>query len=106
MRRGETVPINSRDYWVKIVDFLQQNWALADSDDTGPCHVFFVSDTSGVFDTMVFPSDAEAAAALERNGFRQYLGSDHVHALRPPLPPFVRDEHPNGPIYSSGRFWR
>jgi hypothetical protein len=30
---GEASPVSirSRDYWFKIVDFLQQNWALVDT---------------------------------------------------------------------------
>ena len=30
--KKEGVQIGSRDFWFKIVDFLQQNWALIDSD--------------------------------------------------------------------------
>ena len=37
----EEVQINSRDYWFKIVEFLQQNWALIDSKETGGCTVLF-----------------------------------------------------------------
>jgi len=28
--RDKPVEIRSRDYWFKIVEFLQQNWALID----------------------------------------------------------------------------
>lgn len=105
MTASECVSISSRDYWVKIVDFLQQNWALVDADDMGRSRVFFVSDVSGVFDDIVLPSAAEAADALARNGFRRFSISDDLQFLRPPEPPFSRREHPNGPIYSSGRFW-
>ncbi len=33
------VEIRSRDYWFKIVDFLQQNWALIDKTSEA-CTVF------------------------------------------------------------------
>ena len=32
MSEDKTVEIRSRDYWFKIVEFLQQNWALIDED--------------------------------------------------------------------------
>jgi hypothetical protein len=31
----EEVPIESRDYWFKIVEFLQQNWALVGPRERG-----------------------------------------------------------------------
>ena len=52
---SETVSIESRDYWFKIVDFLQQNWALLDAEGAG-CVVWFFGDSSGVFDDLSFPS--------------------------------------------------
>lgn len=45
-----TVEIVSRDYWVKIVEMLQQNWALIDESAKSRCTVFFLHDLSGVFD--------------------------------------------------------
>jgi hypothetical protein len=30
MHADETAEIRSHDYWFKIVEFLQQNWALID----------------------------------------------------------------------------
>ena len=32
MLDDKVVEIRSRDYWFKIVEFLQQNWALIDED--------------------------------------------------------------------------
>ena len=66
-----------------------------------------ISDTSQVFDEMLFADVNEAQFGLLRNGFllqRAEIG--RWRALRPPQPPFVRGRHPNGRIYSSGRFWR
>ena len=104
---NEPVAIQSGDYWVKVVEMLQQNWALIEADGQGAVRVHFISDTSGVFDEMVFPSAYTAQAALRRNGFRQFAKRDDLRAfLRPPSPPFRRRAHPNDPIYSSGRFRR
>jgi len=98
--------INSRDYWFKIVDFLQQNWALIDDAENGVV-VWFFGDTSGVFDQLSFSSDAEAQSALLRNGFRRYATDAEARGfIALPQPPFHRQPHPNGPIYSSGRHWK
>jgi hypothetical protein len=69
--------------------------------------VYFFSDTSGVFDEIRFASPEEATQALQRNGFRRFEGDASASSfLRCPEPPFTRRSHPNGPIYSSGRFWK
>jgi len=99
------VEIVSRDFWFKVVDFLQQNWALVERGGAG-CKVFFISDTSGVFDELEFQSVDEAVDALRGNRFQRYEGRLEAHRyLTPPKEPFFRKEHPNGAIYSSGRFW-
>lgn len=103
---GDEVPIQSRDYWFKIVDFLQPNWALTDPADAG-CRVWFFGDTSGVFDQLDFPDISAAESALSRNGFSKFADDPKAATfLHKPKPPFVRRAHPNGPIYSSGRFWK
>lgn len=100
------VEIVSRDYWFKIVDFLQQNWALVDPHESGVV-VWFFGDTSSVFDQLTFSVDAEAEEALKRNGFRRYANDPESQGfIAAPKPPFQRRSHPNGPIYSSGRFWK
>lgn len=101
-----TVEISSRDYWFKIVDFLQQNWALVDEYPDG-CKIFFFGDTSGVFDYLEFPSTLEADLALRRNGFGRFSQDDNArNFIKVPPPPFYEGSHPNGKIYSTGRFWR
>ncbi len=103
----ETVAINSDDFWVKVVEMLQQNWALIEPVLTGGVCVYFISDTSGVFDDITFPSENDAISALRRNGFKHYADDEHLKTfLRPPSPPFHRQPHPNGPIYSSGQYWK
>lgn len=100
------VEIQSRDYWFKIIEFLQQNWALIDETPAGGL-VFFISDASGVFDQLQFPSLAEAEQALHRNGFARFAKDNKAQGfIAIPPPPFHEWAHPNGPIYSSGRFWR
>lgn len=102
----EAVQIESDDYWVKIVEMLQQNWALIAPLASGYVRVYFINDGSGVFDEIDFPSAEEAINALQRNGFERYANSQDLQSfLSMPLPPFHRKPHPNGPIYSSGRFW-
>ena len=104
---SEPISIQSEDFWVKVVEMLQHNWALIEPETAGGFRVYFIGDTSGVFDEIVFGSAEQAADALQRNGFRRYAGSEDVQSfLRPPSAPFHRRAHPNGPIYSSGRFWK
>jgi cation diffusion facilitator CzcD-associated flavoprotein CzcO len=103
---NEAIPIQSHDYWFKVVDMLQQNWALIDTMDEGVV-AFFVSDSSGIFDQITFPSATDAESALRLNGFRRLCEDPGAASiLRRPVPPFHRRPHPNGPIYSSGRFWK
>jgi len=102
------IEIVSRDYWFKIVGFLQQHWALVDqAPDQDGCRVHFLGDSTGVFDGLAFPTAAAAAAALERNGFARLSGDPKAQGFLPaPPPPFLEGSHPNGRIYSSGRCWR
>jgi light-regulated signal transduction histidine kinase (bacteriophytochrome) len=54
MGMNEPVRIQSTDHWVKAVEFLQQNWALIEVGDSESVCVYFINDTSGVFDEMCF----------------------------------------------------
>lgn len=103
---SDELPITGNDLWVKVVGMLQQNWASVEPLDKEVA-VFFITDTSQVFDGMTFESVADAEAALTRNGFRRFDDAPDLKGfLRAPVPPFTEGTHPNGPIYSSGRFWR
>ena len=98
--------IQSDDYWFKVIEMLQHNWALIEPSTNG-VRVYFVSDTSEVFDEMAFDSTERAEAALLLNGFRRFAADKQPASfLRCPQPPFQVCPHPNGPIYSSGRFWK
>jgi hypothetical protein len=101
----EHVQITSRDFWVKVVEMLQQNWALAVDLRSDECLVFFIDDNSRVFDELLFSSRDEAEWRLDINGFRRHSSDSAVHFLEPPCPPFCRGSHPSGPIYSSGMYW-
>jgi len=104
---NQIVTIHSANYWVKVVDFLQQNWALINQDSDGRARIFFINDTSGIFDELVFESTNHAREALIANRFREFSDSPDLQSLvHPPPAPFHRTLHPNGPIYSSGRFWK
>ena len=100
------VILNSRDYWFKVVDMLHHNWALIETEDKEN-QSFFIGDISGIFDELIFDSKTEAQRSLSENGFKR-LADDKVaqEYISPPSPPFHRREHPNGNIYSSGRYWK
>lgn len=99
----EEIQINADEFWVKIVEFLQQNWALFEVGQT--VKVWFIHDGSGVFDSLEFESIEQAEIALYKNGFKKYTdpNENFIEFIRPPKRPFY-----NAPrnIYSSGEFWR
>jgi len=102
----EVVDIKNTDYWFKVVDFLQHNWGVIEETGSG-CIVYFFGDTAGVFDQLSFQSGEEAKEALRRNGFARYAEDKQAQEfIAKPSPPFHKQPHPNGPIYSSGRFWQ
>jgi len=101
------VEITSKDYWFKVVEFLQQNWALIDVHQDSSATVYFINDTSGVFDRMTFPSRDDAQDGLRINGFKLFAEDGEAQKfIAAPDAPFRDAKHPNGPIYSSGRFWK
>ena len=103
----DEAPDIGSDLWVKVVGMLQQNWAVIEPNDATGVSARFITDTGGIFDAMTFASEAEAVAGLTRNGFRRFADAPDLQSfLRAPEPPFRSGTHPNGPIYSSGRFWR
>ena len=97
--------IGCRDFWFKMVDSLEHNWALIDDDGVRAVTDYFLGDELGVLDRMSFESFKEAGVDLVRNGFAR-LAEDHIvqDFISAPLPPFHKSFHPNGPIHSSGRF--
>jgi hypothetical protein len=99
------VPIKTRDFWVKVVEMLQQNWALIEPEGS-KVTIYFLHDLGGVFDEIPYGSLPEAQTALCINGFRRFdADPSFAKICAPPKPPFRRIKHPNGRIYSSGRFW-
>lgn len=101
--------LKSREFWVKVVAMLQQNWAVIEGPSSSAARtVYFLDDFGGVFDRLEFKSEKEAKEALLRNDFVRYPDSEEMaQFLTPPTLGAYRERaHPNGPIYSSGRFWR
>jgi hypothetical protein len=74
--------------------------------DEGKTFVVFFGDTRGIFDEILFENRKDAEAALARNGFKKYQEELEIKKFVPlPEGRFHVRAHPNGPIYSSGRFW-
>jgi len=104
---GQPNRVISHDYWFKVVGMLQQNWALIENSSADGCRVYFINDIFGVFDELEFANTATAQAALFRNGFSRFKEDKKAQQfLTCPNSPYLRRPHPNGPIYSSGRYWR
>lgn len=100
------IEIKSEKYWVKIVEFLQHNWALIESNDINDkVTVFFIQDASKIFDKIEFKKIEEAELALRKNGFKLYLNENENYSdfIVPPKKPY--GESPR-PIYSSGQYWK
>ena len=96
----------ANDPWFKVVDFLQHNWAVIVNQGDSMLVVFY-GDTCGVFDEIAFNSESDAVEALVRNGFAKYKDDENAQGyIGLPRGDFHEREHPNGRIYSSGRFWR
>jgi len=70
--KQEKISIRSQDYWIKIVEMLQHNWALIEENYDKSVRVYFITDASTVFDQMDFSSKKEAKLGLRRNGFERY----------------------------------
>jgi len=95
----------AQDPWFKIVEFLQQNWAVVIEREDDVLVVFY-GDTCGVFDEMPFATRDKAEQALRRNGFSKFLEDKRAQEfIGLPSGEFAERPHPNGRIYSSGRFW-
>ena len=88
----------ARDPWVKVVEMLQQNWAVIIRRGADVLLVFY-GDTCGVFDEIEFDSATEVEAALVRNGFPKHLEDPEKQELFAlPEGRFHARDHPNGPI--------
>ena len=97
--------INNRDFWIKVVGMLQQNWALIGKNGDSNA-VYFLDDMGKVFDHIDFESVDEAQAALARNGFRLFAEEKKLQEIiSSPREPFTYGSHPSGKIYSSGDYW-
>ena len=95
----------NEDYWFKIVEFLQQNWAVIEPEGSG-FKILFFDDCSGIFDSIKFDSLEDAETALKRNGFGKYNEDQEAHDfIGKPKAPLRGGAHLINSIYSSGRFW-
>lgn len=96
------INVRSNEFYVKVVDFLQQNWALIENENQ--IIIWFIDDNSGVFDRIIFDNLDEAEKSLLRNGFKKYLDPDEMFTefLRPPQRPFFDSPRK---IYSTGKYW-
>ena len=104
----EEIEITSWDYWFKVVDMLQQNWAIIEPGKENAAYmVYFIDDNSGVFDQLEFNDAGEAERQLKINGFERFAENNQARSfIAPPPAPFHRSSHRNGPIYSSGKYWK
>lgn len=87
------IKIKSKDFWVNIVDFMQQYWALIDKDeDSKSVTVYFIHEGSGVFTNMKFKSFTIAEKALLQNGFKKFNDplEKYTDFMMPPKEPYFK----------------
>ena len=99
MRIDKRRSIKSKDFWLNIVDFLQQYWALIEKDkETGKSMVYFIHESSGVFATMEFETCEIAEKALLQNGFKKYSDplEKYSEYLSPPKEPYYMVKRSSG----------
>lgn len=101
------IHISNDKYWMKVVDYLQQNWAVIERA-SNKVIVYFFDDLAGVFDSIEYEDEETAKRELRWNGFSPYdeESAETRSVIPSPEPPFYESPHWNGPIYSSGRYWR
>lgn len=99
----EEVKIEGDEFYVKVLGFLQQNWALIEVGEK--VTVWFLHDGSGVIDKLEFDSIDEAVWGLLNNGFKRYSDQNEkfIENIKPPRRPFYA--FPMN-VYSSGKYWR
>ena len=89
--KGEEIKIKSKEFWVIIVDFLQQFWAVIElNEDSTNVTVYFLHEGSGVFANMKFENKEIAQKALVQNGFKNFKDpyENFEEYLNPPKEPF------------------
>jgi hypothetical protein len=100
----KNIELKSEIFWVKIIDFLQQNWALIEVIDNKVI-VYFIQDASMIFDKIEFESIEDAENGLLKNGFKLYLDKNENFQdfMKPPKKPYGQSIRQ---IYSSGQYWK
>jgi hypothetical protein len=93
------------DPWLRVVGFLQQNWAVVVAHEKDFLVVFY-NDHLGVFDYISFINRTEAEKALRRNDFFKYSENNARNFVRKAEGEFYEDFYPGGRIYSEGEHWK
>lgn len=103
---GRYSGLEGQPLWFKVVEMLQQNWAVISADKGSPT-LIFIDDGGFIFDELTFDSANAATSALRRNGFSKYsVDHEAQEFIAPPRQPYQVSEMRKRPIYSSGQFWR
>jgi ABC-type phosphate/phosphonate transport system ATPase subunit len=101
-------PSKTEDYWFKVVDMLQQNWALIELLENSTAAVYFFDDRSRIFDRMEFDNKNVAEVGLKRNGFSRFSDNSEAQQFiaQPAAPETDKDQTFSSGIYSSGEYWK
>ena len=101
-------PSKAEDYWFKVVDMLQQTWALIEILENDTATIYFFDDRSRIFDRMKFDNINDAEVGLKRNGFSRYSDGSEAQQFiaKPAAPEIDKDQTFSSGIYSSGKYWK
>ena len=104
---GQVIDLGQSGRWIKIVEFLQQNWAVILPTESGTgVRLWFFDDGFNVFDLIELADVATAQRSLSRNGFEPYTESKHGFVASPvPHEKSPRFSWRPRRIYSTGEFW-
>lgn len=107
--RTEEPPL---DLWLKVTRLRERHWAAlieaSAPQGGGPpgVRIDFFDDDGLVFDTLSYPSVAQAEHALYYNGFIPLSEQPDSQAVAGPPPWPLRHRLPlASPVYSSGQYW-
>lgn len=82
--------IKSTNYWFKIDEFLQANWALIEESEDAKATIFLIGATSEIFDEIHVQTLERAVDELVDNGYELYSEATQLHkCLQPPCSPFT-----------------
>ena len=90
---GQKIRKQRKEFWVNIVDFIQQYWAVIErKEGSSGVKVYILRERSGILATLDFDHEEIARKALVKNGFKNYNDpyENFGEYLHPPRESYLR----------------